>query len=43
MFIGLNYVQNVRLQRQHRLTDDVATDQWRHLQRTVPVHITRRQ
>jgi len=26
-FIGLNYVQNVRLQRQHRLTDDIITDQ----------------
>jgi len=32
------HVQNVRLQRQHRLTDDVATDQWHHPQRAVPVH-----
>jgi len=28
MFIGLTYVQNVCFQRQHRLTNDVATDQW---------------
>ena len=36
-FIGLVYVQNVRLRRRHRLTDDVAIDHWRHPQRTVPV------
>jgi len=29
------------LQRQHRLTDDVTTDHWRHPQRAVPLHTTR--
>jgi len=31
---------NVRLQRRHKLTDNVATDQWRHPQSAVPVHTT---
>jgi len=30
--IGLDNGQNVRLQRQHRLTIDATTDQWRHSQ-----------
>ena len=29
-----------RLWRRHRLTDDVATDQWRHPKLAVPVHTT---
>jgi len=39
-FIGLDDVQNVRLQRRHRPTD-VTTDQRRHSQRRVSVHNTR--
>jgi len=31
----------VHLQRLHKLTDDVAIDQWRHQQCAVPVHTTR--
>jgi len=30
MFVGLDDVQNVRLQRWYRLTDNVATNQWSH-------------
>ena len=39
-FLDLTYVQIVGLQHQHRLTDDVATDQWRHPQHAIPVNTT---
>jgi len=37
----INNVQNVRLQRQHRLTDDASTRRWRGSQQTGSVRTTR--
>jgi len=38
----ISNVQNVRLQRRHRRTDDASTRRWRGSQQTVPVHTTQR-
>ena len=37
----ISNVQNVRLQRQHRQTDDASTHRWRGSQQTGPVSTTR--
>ena len=37
----ISNVQNVRLQRRHRLTDDACTHRWRGSQQTGPVRTTR--
>jgi len=37
----ISNVQNVRLQRRHRLTDDASTRRWRGLQQTGSVRTTR--
>ena len=37
----INNVQNVRLQRRHRRTDDASTCRWRGLQQTGPVRTKR--
>ena len=37
----ISNVQNVRLQRRHRSTDDASTRRWRGLQQTSPVRTTR--
>jgi len=38
----ISMVQNVRLQRRHRPTDDASTRRWRGSQQTGPVRTTRR-
>jgi len=38
----ISNVQNVRLQRRHRLTDDASTRRWRGSQQTGSVRTTRR-
>jgi len=38
----ISNVQNVRLQRRHRPTDDASTRRWRGTQQTGPVRTTRR-
>ena len=38
----ISNVQNVRLQRRHRPTDDASTRQWHGSQQTGPVRTTRR-
>jgi len=37
----ISNVQNVRLQRRHRLTDDASTHRWRGSQQTGSVRTTR--
>ena len=37
----ISNVQNVRLQRRHRPTDDASTRRWRGSQQTGPVYTTR--
>jgi len=37
----ISNVQNIRLQRRHRPTDDASTRRWRGSQQTGPVCITR--
>jgi len=38
----MSSVQNVRLQRRHRPTDDASTRRWRGSQQSGPVRTTRR-
>jgi len=39
--LSLSNVQNVRLQRRHRLTDDASNRRWRDSQQTGSVRTTR--